>query len=644
MFAVFDIWDFLILLALAIGSFWYFKGKDFTIFSKTREVKKDTSANINTRNFVEKMILNNKHVIIFYGSQTGTAEDYANGLAKELQEYGLESIAADLDDYDMDNLNSLPSDRFIIFLLATYGEGEPTDNAAAFYSGLMESDENLENVHFALFGLGNTTYEHYNKVGTDVFDKLVKLKAAPLIEKGLGDADKSMEEDFLTWKETLIPELCIFFKIPPIKKNRKECIYKLIELDFTDIKPKTRWGSKNPNVYDANNPYYTKIVGYKNLTPYADRVCMKIDLQIEKDLAYQTGDHLGVLPENDPDKVLLLATLLGICEKLDEMFNLIPVDPSSKKSIFPCPTTHRIALTNFIDILAIPKTSTVALLADYAENEGEKDHLLSLIGTTNKERYYDYIINPCRTIINILQEHSSIKIPVNVLYESLPKLQVRYYSISSSSLISPETVSITAVRLEYKTTLGAIRKGIATHFLFNKSQELNSGIPVFIRKSNFRLPKNPQLPVIMIGPGTGIAPFFAFIQERAFKKSNGQPIGPTVLYFGCRNESRDFMYKDELTTYVESGLLTLHTAFSRDQEKKIYVQNRLLENGQEMYELVNNKNAVIYVCGDAKNMAREVNKAWCDIFEKHGSMSQQQAVDKVKQLRSKGRYLEDIWS
>uniref|UniRef100_A0ACB8ED80 Uncharacterized protein n=1 Tax=Sphaerodactylus townsendi TaxID=933632 RepID=A0ACB8ED80_9SAUR len=265
-----------------------------------------------------------------------------------------------------------------------------------------------------------------------------------------------------------------------------------------------------------------------------------------------------------------------------------------------------------------------------------------------KALYLNWVVEARRNILAILQDTPSLRPPIDHLCELLPRLQARYYSIASSSKVQSNSIHICAVVVEYETKTGRVNKGVATNWLKNKHPNENghkSTVPMYVRKSQFRLPFKSTTPVIMIGPGTGIAPFVGFIQERGWLKQQGKEVGETVLYYGCRHENEDYLYKDELAKFLKEGALTgLHVAFSRDQEHKIYVQHLLKKNKENVWKLIHEGNCHIYVCGDARNMARDVQNTFYEIVAEYGKMDQQQAVDYVKKLMTKGRYSLDIWS
>lgn len=299
--------------------------------------------------------------------------------------------------------------------------------------------------------------------------------------------------------------------------------------------------------YDAKNPFLATIRENRELHKSGGRSCMHIEFDIEgSKMRYEAGDHIAMYPVNARDLVERLGQLCDA--NLDTIFSLINTDTeSSKKHPFPCPTTYRTALTHYLEITAIPRTHILKELAEYCSDEKDKEFLKSISSTSveGKAQYQTWIHDACRNIVHILEDIKSCKPPLDHVCEILPRLQPRYYSISSSAKLHPNMVHVTAVLVEYETKTGRVNKGVATTFLSQKrpSGEESPRVPVFIRKSQFRLPNKTETPIIMIGPGTGLAPFRGFIQERDLCKSEGKTIGDTILYFGCRKKSEDFIYE-----------------------------------------------------------------------------------------------------
>lgn len=355
--------------------------------------------------------------------------------------------------------------------------------------------------------------------------------------------------------------------------------------------------------FDAKNPYLATIRVNRELHRGGGRSCMHIEFDIEgSKMRYESGDHAAIYPVNDTELVQKLGSICGA--NLDAVFSLVNTDlESSKKHPFPCPTTYRTALTHYLEITALPRTHILRELVEYCADEKDKEFLKLISSTTpeGKAQYQTWIQDACRNIVHILEDVKSCKPPLDHICELLPRLQPRYYSISSSSKLFATTVHITAVLVQYDTPTGRTNKGVATTFLAQKHPiegvDEQPRIPIFVRKSQFRLPTKTETPIIMIGPGTGLAPFRGFIQERDLARRDGKTVGETVLYFGCRKRTEDYLYDTELEQYERDGTLTLRAAFSRDQPEKRYVTHLLKEDAAKVWEIIGEKNGHLYICG-----------------------------------------------
>lgn len=364
----------------------------------------------------------------------------------------------------------------------------------------------------------------------------------------------SIEDDFITWKERLWPAVCDYFGIESTGEDVLIRQYRLLEQ--TDVAADRVYTGEVARLhslqsqrppYDAKNPFLATIRENRELHQSGGRSCMHVEFDIEgSKMRYEAGDHIAMYPVNAKDLVERLGQLCDA--NLDTIFALINTDmESSKKHPFPCPTTYRTALTHYLEITAIPRTHILKELAEYCSDEKDKEFLklISSTSTEGKAQYQTWIHDACRNIVHILEDIKSCKPPLDHVCEILPRLQPRYYSISSSAKLHPNMVHVTAVLVQYETKTGRVNKGVATTFLSQKrpSGEDSPRVPVFIRKSQFRLPNKTETPIIMIGPGTGLAPFRGFIQERDLCKSEGKTVGDTILYFGCRKKSEDFIYE-----------------------------------------------------------------------------------------------------
>ncbi|XP_025995735.1 NADPH--cytochrome P450 reductase-like isoform X2 [Solenopsis invicta] len=660
LFAILDI--VLIASLLLVAAWWLFKRtkrEDLTQVTKSYSIQPTSFAAVppSENSFIKKLKTSGRSLVVFYGSQTGTAEEFAGRLAKEGIRYKMKGMVADPEECDMEELVRLKTipNSLAVFCLATYGEGDPTDNAMEFIDWLKNGDGDLTGLNYAVFGLGNKTYEHYNEIGVYVDNRLEQLGATRVVELGLGDDDANIEDDFITWKDKFWPAVCEFFGIEGAGEDVSIRQYKLTEhVDLPNDRIYTgeiarlhSFTNQRPP-YDAKNPFLAPVKMNRELHgPASDRSCMHIEFDIDgSKMRYETGDHLAVYPVNNPELVNKIGEQCGV--NLDTVFTLTNTDEeSTKKHPFPCPCSYRTALTHYLDITSNPRTHVLKELAEYATDPAEKEKLKLMASTTveGKAAYQQWIIQDNRNIVHILEDIHSLKPPLDHLCEILPRLQCRYYSISSSPKIYPNSVHITAVVVEYKTPTGRTNKGVTTTWLKEKHPtDPPCLVPIFVRKSQFRLPTRPSTPIVMIGPGTGLAPFRGFIQERDFARKEGKEVGDTILYFGCRKSQEDFIYRDELEEYVKSGLLTLHTAFSREQAQKVYVTHLLENNKEELWRVIGEQNGHVYVCGDAKNMARDVHNILLKMVKERGNMSEVDAANYIKKMESQKRYSSDVWS
>ncbi|KAL2652456.1 hypothetical protein R1flu_020584 [Riccia fluitans] len=619
-----------------------------------------------------------KKVTVLFGTQTGTAEGYAQAFAEEGRtryngEVTFKTVALDKYGDEADIFEAkLKEEQLVIFYLATYGDGEPTDDAADFYKWLTElSDDKgawLSNLQYAVFGCGNSTYEHFCKVGKVVDERLSIFGAQRLVEVGLGDDDHVQEDDFNAWKEGLwshldklldskidvppTPGSAYSIAIPEYKVEIHEQGTEMVQRDFSKSFKSFK---RNRVIYDAHNPCKCFVAARRELhTELSDRSCTHVEFDISNTgLTYETGDHLAVYAENHKEYVEEAAQLLG--QPLDLMFTLHIDDKvenpknASLHAPFPGPVTLEAALRRYADLLSPPKKSVLTVLAAYASVKEEEARLRMLTSPFGKEEYNDYVVKSKRTLLEVMSDFPSVRVPLGVFFAVVsPRLQPRFYSISSSPKFSPDRIHISCALVLGTSASEKVFRGVSSTWLkgsipAEEDQENASLAPIYVRTSTFRLPVDPKKPIVMVGPGTGLAPFRGFLQERAALKDSGVTLGPAILFFGCRSRKQDFIYEEELNDFVKRGVLSdLSVAFSREGTTKEYVQNKMMQQASAVWDHLSN-GGYFYVCGDAKGMAKDVHRTLLTIIQEQDYVDGSKAEAIVKQMQNEGRYQRDVW-
>ncbi|EEU44933.1 uncharacterized protein NECHADRAFT_22114, partial [Fusarium vanettenii 77-13-4] len=590
--------------------------------------------------------------LVLFGTQSGTAQTIAEKLAREAHaRFGLECLLAPFDDYDFNNMCKISADTLVLLVMASYGDGEPTDDACQFYSlltgGSSWLDEpggnGLGNLRFGAFGLGNSTYTHYNKVMRRVNDQLLASGAQRL--GALGESDDSREtpeETFLQWKEEMWSHAVKAMELEE-RVAVFEPSYEILEVQTEDErsdKPSSLPKHHSPGPIGAT---CVPIHASRSLVSTEDRNCVHVELDISgSGLCYETGDHLGVWPTNPRAEVERFLQKFGLWDKRKRTISIHRKegDCSSQSPLPPTVSVEDLAL-RYLDICGPVSRQSLSIMADFVTDEtqrttlkglgADKSHFLKL----TEGKYF----NTALLLEHLFPDDEAVTVPLAILLECVPKLQPRFYSISSSAIADRQRPTITASAQSLPVPETSRRfLGVASNFILDSSRTRESILPVFVRTSSFRLPGDLSTPVLMIGPGTGVAPFRGFIRERVQQKRKGQEIGTLTLLYSCRREDEDFLYKDEWSAYQDElgDKFQMHVAFSRQTEKKVYVQDILMGKWEEVMRIIRN-NGAVYVCGDVR-MGKGVYSTLRDILVMAEGISQDEAEDRLRDMKQSRFY------
>lgn len=535
---------------------------------------------------------------IIFASQTGNAKGVAEALEQEAKAEGIAVELFDASDYKGKNL---AKETHVIIVASTNGEGEAPDNAIELHEFLQSKKApKLPNLQYAVIALGDSSYEFFCQTGKDFDTYLSKLGATAFIDRI--DCDVDYEAPAAEWRKQALEQV----KEALSSGNEAE----VVQLPVGQAAP-------GHSAYNKQNPYTATLLTSQKITGRdsgKDVRHVEIDLE-ESGLTYQAGDALGVWFDNSSElanAILAKAGLSGV--------ESVEVDGESL-------SIHS-ALVSKYEITA----SNPQFVTKFAELSGSKK-LQKLV--EDKDKLREYAANT--QVVDVLAEKKT-KLSAEELVGLLRRLTPRLYSIASSQTEVDEEVHLTVGLVEYDKG-DEKRYGGASGFLAQRLEE-GGEVKVFVEhNNNFKLPQDDNTPIIMVGPGTGIAPFRSFIQER----DNRDAEGKNWLFFGDRTFTQDFLYQVEWQKYLKSGLLTrLDVAFSRDQAEKVYVQHRILENAEQVWQWIQD-GAYIYVCGDATRMAKDVHDALVFVAEQQGKLSREEAEAFINDLRKAKRYQRDVY-
>ncbi|WP_421144972.1 assimilatory sulfite reductase (NADPH) flavoprotein subunit [Aeromonas dhakensis] len=534
------------------------------------------------------------NLTILYGSQTGNAKGVASAIKAQAEARGLPVTLTSMADYKP---KQLKKETHLLLVVSTYGEGEPPESAVDLYEQLKKGKVGkLEGLKFAVLGLGDSSYEFFCQTGKD-FDSLLTKAGADRVHE-LASLDVDYQDAAKAWGEQALNAIAATLSAGPAGSSVASAVQQAV----------------GHSQYSKENPFPARLSVNQKITGRdSTKDIRHIEISLEESgIRYQPGDALGIWFDNDADlvgEVLALAHLSG--------------DEATARGSLREVLSRELELTRLHGgfITGLAEISDNPALKDLA---GDKAQVNALVASAQ--------------VVDVLKRFPTA-LTAEQLLGLLRPLTPRLYSIASSQSEVEEEVHLTVGVVRYPQEDGTVRSGAASSYLADRLPE-DAEVRVFVEHNdNFRLPANPDTPVIMVGPGTGIAPFRAFLQEREAQGAEGK----NWLFFGNPHFTQDFLYQVEWQRYVKSGLLSkISLAFSRDQANKIYVQDRLREAGLELYQWLE-AGAHFYVCGDANHMAKDVQEALLDVIAEHGQKSREEAEEYLSELRRAKRYQRDVY-
>jgi sulfite reductase (NADPH) flavoprotein alpha-component len=550
-------------------------------------------------------VADRRRLLIGFGSQTGGAQRLAKRIAREA---GQKNFQATVQELNQITPEALRQESLFLVVTSTWGDGDPPDNATQFWSALNQPGlPPLENLRFGVLGLGDRNYSDFCGAGKKFDERLVALGAQRLVARAECDVD--FEAESQRWLQQLWQVL----------ESSPETVSKAAAA------PETLPPAPAPveaEGWNRQRPFPARLKTNRRLNGAgSSKDTRHLEILLEgSGLEYQVGDALGVRPRNCPalvEEILALLEFHG-----DETV----ADGDGE----------RLSLHEALSARYVITQPPEAFLRESAIRAGNAE-LTGKVTGENRAELAAWLAG--RDVVDVLRSCPKARFGPQELVDLLRKLQPRLYSISSSIKAHPGEVHLTVAAVRYETH-GRTRKGVASTWLADRVVLQQTPVPVFVQTSHgFRLPGDTSAPIVMIGPGTGIAPFRAFLEER---RAVGA-VGKNWLFFGDQTRAHDFLYEEELIPMQADGFLTrLDLAFSRDQAAKIYVQDRMREQGAELWRWLE-AGGFVYVCGDAKRMARDVDAALHQVIEMHGGKTAASAAEYVAALKSAKRYQRDVY-
>ncbi|KAJ3375657.1 NADPH-dependent diflavin oxidoreductase 1 [Allomyces arbusculus] len=577
-----------------------------------------------------------RRLVVLYASQTGTAKDVAERVARDARRRRFRVFVSAMDDYDR---TRLIDEAPVIFVCATMGDGEEPDNMKAFWKFLLRKSwprDILSNLEYTVFALGDSSYDKFNYPGKKLHKRLQQLGARPFYPKGEGDDQHYLGVDGTLdpWLDGLWQVLLQRFPLPPGQEiiSDQELLppkYRLVPYEGKSTAPTTR--AATLGTIAARVECNTRMT-----TPDHFQDVRHVVLSIDQGVRYRPGDIARLMPSNSAENVDALLSLIGWTAQADDLVLVESTDPDSPvPADIPQPTTLRALLTHHLSPWSRPRRYLFELLSHFATDDQQREKLVEFCTAAGQDELYSYCHRPRRHCVEVIQDFFAVRnVPAAYCFDLFPEMIARDYSLAS---FAKGKVELCVAVVEYKTKLAAPRRGIASEWI--RALKEGDAVPLRIVPGTMTLPDDANTPIICIGPGTGVAPMKSLIEARIQQGATAN-----LLIFGCRSKAHDFLFETEWQKHVDAGNLDLWTAFSRDQPAKVYVQHVLLQHGPQVFDWIHDRGAHVYVCGSSNQMPTDVRNALTLIVQNGAGLTHEQAAEYVARMKKARRYQEETWS
>jgi cytochrome P450 / NADPH-cytochrome P450 reductase len=581
----------------------------------------------------------NTPLLVLYGSNLGTAEELATRVADLAEVNGFATRLAPLDEFT----GKLPEQGGVLIFCASYN-GVAPDNATQFVKwlrGEMPKDA-LAKVRYAVFGCGNSDWAAtYQSIPRMIDEQLAAHGAVSVYTRGEGDARSDLDGQFESWFAKAAPQAVKKFGVDSSfsRSADDEPLYTIEPVAPSAVNAIVALGGAAPMKVLVNTELQNKTGANAS-----DRSTRHIEVQLPAGMSYRVGDHLSVVPRNDPALVDSVARRFGFLPA-DQIRLQVAEGRRAQLPVGDAVSVGRL-LTDFVELQHVATRKQIQIMSENTRCPVTKPKLLAYVGddAASTERYRADILNKRKSVFDLLEEHPACELPFHAYLEMLSLLAPRYYSISSSPSGDASRCSVTVGVVEAPASSGrGVYRGICSNYLAGRRTGETIHATIRETKAGFRLPDDASVPIIMVGPGTGLAPFRGFLQERAALKTKGATLGPAMLFFGCRHPEQDYIYADELKAFAADGITELHTGFSRSEGPKTYVQNLVTAQNDRVWSLIE-QGAIVYVCGDGGKMEPDVKAALVAIYRERKGTDAEAAQRWIDDLGTRNRYVLDVWA